>query len=104
MEFIYILIGIAVGLVAGFVFLNLQIQKERKSAQEEINRVREDTLAQLETFKKEALISAKEEVLEEKKSLEEEIQRKRKELQSFESRIMRREEMLERKYRASGGG
>ncbi|MBP9015437.1 MAG: ribonuclease Y [Candidatus Atribacteria bacterium] len=97
MESIYILIGIAVGLAAGFSFLNLQLQKERKGAREEIEKVREETLAQLETFKKEALISAKEEVLEEKKSLEEEIQRKRKELQSFESRILRREEMLERK-------
>jgi len=91
------LIGIAVGLVAGFSFLNSQLQKERKIAQEEIERVREETLGQVETLRKEALILAKEEVLEERKSLEEEIQRKRKELQNFESRILRREEMLERK-------
>ncbi|MDD3698762.1 MAG: ribonuclease Y [Atribacterota bacterium] len=97
MELIYILIGIAVGLVAGFSFLNSQLQKERKIAQEEIERVREETLGQVETLRKEALILAKEEVLEERKSLEEEIQRKRKELQNFESRILRREEMLERK-------
>jgi len=91
------LIGIAVGLVAGFSFLNSQLQKERKIAQEEIERVREETLGQVETLRKEALILAKEEVLEERKSLEEELQRKRKELQNFESRILRREEMLERK-------
>lgn len=91
------MIGIAVGLVAGFSFLNSQLQKERKIAQEEIERVREETLGQVETLRKEALILAKEEVLEERKSLEEEIQRKRKELQNFESRILRREEMLERK-------
>ncbi|HPT63418.1 MAG TPA: ribonuclease Y [Candidatus Atribacteria bacterium] len=97
MELIYILIGIAVGLVAGFSFLNSQLQKERKIAQEEIERVREETLGQVETLRKEALILAKEEVLEERKSLEEELQRKRKELQNFESRILRREEMLERK-------
>jgi len=97
MEFIYILIGMAVGLVVGFSFLNSQLQRERKNAREEIERVREETLGQLETFKKEALILAKEEVLEEKKSVEEEAQRKRKELQSFESRLLRREEMLERK-------
>jgi len=97
MELIYILIGIAVGLVAGFSFLNSQLQKERKIAQEEIERVREETLGQVETLRKEALILAKEEVLEERKSLEEEILRKRKELQNFESRILRREEMLERK-------
>ena len=91
------MIGIAVGLVAGFSFLNSQLQKERKIAQEEIERVREETLGQVETLRKEALILAKEEVLEERKSLEEEILRKRKELQNFESRILRREEMLERK-------
>ncbi len=91
------MIGIAVGLVAGFSFLNSQLQKERKIAQEEIERVREETLGQVETLRKEALILAKEEVLEERKSLEEELQRKRKELQNFESRILRREEMLERK-------
>ena len=91
------MIGIAVGLVAGFSFLNSQLQKERKIAQEEIERVREETLGQVETLRKEALILAKEEVLEERKSLEEEIQRKRKELQNFESRILRREEMQERK-------
>jgi len=91
------LIGMAVGLVVGFSFLNSQLQRERKNAREEIERVREETLGQLETFKKEALILAKEEVLEEKKSVEEEAQRKRKELQSFESRLLRREEMLERK-------
>ncbi len=43
--------------------------------------MREETLGQVETLRKEALILAKEEVLEERKSLEEEIQRKRKELQ-----------------------
>ncbi len=91
------MIGMAVGLVVGFSFLNSQLQRERKNAREEIERVREETLGQLETFKKEALILAKEEVLEEKKSVEEEAQRKRKELQSFESRLLRREEMLERK-------
>ena len=91
------MIGIAVGLVAGFSFLNSQLQKERKIAQEEIERVREETLGQVETLRKEALILAKEEVLEERRSLEEELQRKRKELQNFESRILRREEMLERK-------
>ncbi len=91
------MIGMAVGLVVGFSFLNSQLQRERKNAREEIERVREETLGQLETFRKEALILAKEEVLEEKKSVEEEAQRKRKELQSFESRLLRREEMLERK-------
>ncbi|HOQ67629.1 MAG TPA: ribonuclease Y [Candidatus Atribacteria bacterium] len=97
MEFIYILLGIAIGLIGGLSFLNFQLQKERKNAQEEIERAWEESLRQVEASKKEALILAKEEVLEDRKALEEEVQRKRKELQSFESRLLRREEMLERK-------
>ena len=91
------MLGIAIGLIGGLSFLNFQLQKERKNAQEEIERVWEESLRQVEASKKEALILAKEEVLEDRKALEEEVQRKRKELQSFESRLLRREEMLERK-------
>ena len=91
------MLGIAIGLIGGLSFLNFQLQKERKNAQEEIERAWEESLRQVEASKKEALILAKEEVLEDRKALEEEVQRKRKELQSFESRLLRREEMLERK-------
>ena len=48
MEFIYILLGIAIGLIGGLSFLNFQLQKERKNAQEEIERAWEESLRQVE--------------------------------------------------------
>jgi len=93
----YILLGIAVGTIAGIYIKTLHVkileQKASRCAQE----ILEAAHKEAENIKKEILLAAKEEILREKQSLEEEIQRKRRELQNFESRLLRREENLERK-------
>ncbi|WP_369017442.1 ribonuclease Y [Thermatribacter velox] len=93
----YILLGIAVGTIAGIYIKTLHIkileQKASRCAQE----ILEAAHKEAENIKKETLLAAKEEILREKQLLEEEIQRKRRELQNFESRLLRREENLERK-------
>ncbi|MGC8778413.1 MAG: ribonuclease Y [Candidatus Caldatribacteriaceae bacterium] len=97
MEFIYILLGIAVGFGAGVAWVTLQNRRKTEDAQGKAQEILEEACRQAENLKKETLLVAKEEILREKQSLEEEIQSKRKELQNLESRLLRREEMLERK-------
>ena len=97
MEFIYTLLGIAVGFGAGVVLVTLQNRRKKEDAQGKVQEILEEACRQAENLKKEALLAAKEEVLREKQTLEEEIQHKRKELQNLESRLLRREEMLERR-------
>lgn len=97
MEFIYILLGIAVGFGTGVVLVTLQSRRKKEDAQEKAREIVEEACRQAENLKKEALLVAKEEILKEKQNLEEEIQNKRRELQNLESRLLRREEMLERR-------
>jgi ribonuclease Y len=97
MEFIYTLLGVAVGFGAGVVLVTLQNRRKKEDAQGRVQEILEEACRQAENLKKEALLAAKEEVLREKQALEEEIQHKRKELQNLESRLLRREEMLERR-------
>ncbi|NSW75348.1 MAG: ribonuclease Y [Candidatus Atribacteria bacterium] len=97
MEFIYILLGIAVGFGTGVVLVTLQSRRKKEDAREKAREIVEEACRQAENLKKEALLVAKEEILKEKQNLEEEIQNKRRELQNLESRLLRREEMLERR-------
>jgi ribonuclease Y len=97
MEFVYTLLGVAVGFGAGVVLVTLQNRRKKEDAQGRVQEILEEACRQAENLKKEALLAAKEEVLREKQALEEEIQHKRKELQNLESRLLRREEMLERR-------
>lgn len=97
MEFIYILLGIAVGFGTGVVLVTLQSRWKKEDAQEKAREIVEEACRQAENLKKEALLVAKEEILKEKQNLEEEVQNKRRELQNLESRLLRREEMLERR-------
>ncbi|MEN3185475.1 MAG: ribonuclease Y [Atribacterota bacterium] len=97
MEFIYILLGVAVGFGVGVVWITLQNRQKKEDAQDKAREIVEEACRQAENLKKEALLVAKEEILREKQNLEEEIQHKRKELQNLESRLLRREEMLERR-------
>lgn len=97
MEFLYILLGIAVGFGTGVVLVTLQSRRKKEDAQEKAREIVEEACRQAENLKKEALLVAKEEILKEKQNLEEEIQNKRRELQNLESRLLRREEMLERR-------
>lgn len=97
MELIYILLAIAGGLGAGFLLRTLQtklgLDRAKEEAQEIIGKAKEEA----ETARREALISAKEEILKERQALEQEINRKKKELENLELRLLRREETLERR-------
>lgn len=97
MEFIYTLLGVAIGFGAGVILITLQTRHKQEDAQEKAQEILEEACRQAENLKKEALLVAKEEILKEKQNLETEIQNKRRELQNFESRLLRREETLERR-------
>ncbi|MGQ9746297.1 MAG: ribonuclease Y [Candidatus Caldatribacteriaceae bacterium] len=97
MEFIYTLLGMAIGFGAGVILITLQTRHKQEDTQEKAREILEEAYRQAENLKKEALLVAKEEILKEKQNLETEIQNKRRELQNFESRLLRREETLERR-------
>ncbi|MCD6156575.1 MAG: DUF3552 domain-containing protein, partial [Candidatus Atribacteria bacterium] len=93
----YILLGIAIGIIAGMYLRTLQSKILERRTSRCAQEILEVAQKEAENLKKETLLAAKEEILKEKQSLEEDIQRKRRELQNFESRLLRREENLERK-------
>lgn len=93
----YILLGIAIGIIAGMYLKTLQSKILERRTSRCAQEILEAAQKEAENLRKETLLAAKEEILKEKQFLEEEIQRKRRELQNFESRLLRREENLERK-------
>ncbi len=100
MDFIYILIGIAVGVASGygfFLYKKGKLSEEKLKISDEINKILEEAKREAETIKKEAYLSAKEVVYQLKSEAEKEIREKSKEINYQEKRIRQKEELLDRK-------
>ena len=104
MEFIHIVLPIATAAVSAVVFFLLGIvyrkkvsEKEISSAEEEARRIINDAIKSAEGKKREALLEAKEEILQARSDYEKEEKQRRSDLQKSERRLQQKEESLDRK-------
>ncbi|SMP14317.1 ribonucrease Y [Desulfurobacterium pacificum] len=72
-------------------------KEEAKELKEKAEKLLTEAREKFEEMRREALLSAKEEVLKEKERLEEELREKRRELSELEKRLLRREEYLDKR-------
>ncbi|HSV31011.1 MAG TPA: ribonuclease Y [Atribacteraceae bacterium] len=97
MAIVYLIIGVLAGLAVGFYYKNLLMQRCTEETRNTVEKMLKDASFQAEAIKTEALLAAKEEILRDKQLLEEEIRDTRRELQGLENRLLRREELSERR-------
>lgn len=101
MKVVFLIIGIAVGLLAGFAagFIIRRSVAEKKvgSAEKQARHILEDAIKNAESAKKESIISAKEEIFQMKKDADFEVKERRKEVSRQERRLAQKEETLDAK-------
>ncbi len=104
---LYILLviaGVVVSFFGGYLFAISRIKSNKiseiNSLKEEAERLKASAKEEAERIKREAEISAKEKFLTLKTDLEKEFSEKQERLNSFERRLMRREETIDRKSNA----
>ena len=101
MEFVYGIIGLAVGciigVVIGIVFRKRVAEAKIGTAEQQAKRILEDSIRDAETKKKEILVEAKDKAIEIRDETELEIKERRKELTKMERRLTQKEENLDNK-------
>ncbi|MRS12404.1 MAG: ribonuclease Y [Actinobacteria bacterium] len=100
MEFVYALIALALGVVLGFVINRFVVAGKAQQARQSAERTLADAQKQGETTKKEMLLEAKDEIFHMKAQAEEEMKERRKDITAMESRLLQREESIERRAEA----
>ncbi|MRR12349.1 DUF3552 domain-containing protein, partial [bacterium] len=95
--FVYALLGLALGVVLGFIINRFVVSGKANQARESAERLLADAQKQAETTKKELLLEAKDEIFHLKAQAEEEMKERRKDLTALEGRLLQREESLERR-------
>ncbi len=91
------LIGLIIGVVAGFIVRTLTMADKVKEAQEKAERIIKDAERDVENRRKEVEIEAKDKIIQAKLDIDRETQEKRIELTNLEKRLTQRENHLERK-------
>ena len=94
---VYALIGLALGVVLGFVINRFLVAGKANQARELAERMLQDAEKQAETTKKEMLLEAKDEIFHLKAQSEEEAKERRKDITAMEARLLQREESIERR-------
>lgn len=101
MDWVQILIGVLIGLVVGgvigYIIRRTIGERKIKSAEQEADRIVKEGTQLADTYKKEAMLEAKEEVLKIRNEAEAEIKERRSEVAKMERRCVSREETLEKK-------
>jgi ribonuclease Y len=90
-------VAIAAGVLLGFVLRKNFGEKQLDKARDSAGRIVADAEKQAETLRKEALLEAKDEVFRLRAEAETEARERRKEVTALESRLLQREESLERR-------
>jgi ribonuclease Y len=93
-------LGLAVGLVAGYFVRKAVGEARIGSAEEAAKRIEEAARREAEQKKRESMIEVKEELQRLRADFERETRAQRAEFQQVEKRLLQREEMLERKTQA----
>ncbi|MBP1760010.1 MAG: metal dependent phosphohydrolase [Firmicutes bacterium] len=92
-----VLVGLGLGVLAGWLFRKNTAEKSIGSAEEEAKRIVENAHAAAESKKRESVVAAKEEVMHIRNEVEKETRERRNELQRLERRLVQKEESLDRK-------
>ena len=91
------LVGIMIGVVAGFLLRKKLVEGKLASAEESCKKIVLDAQKEASNLKKESKLQAKEELYKAKAEFEKESHNKKNELQKVEARLSQREENLEKK-------
>ena len=94
---IIVLVGLAIGALVGWVIRRMVAEKAIGSAELEAKRMKQNAEKEAEAKKREAIVAAKEEVMQIRNDLDKETRERRNELQRLERRVLQKEETLERK-------
>ncbi len=94
---ILLILGLGIGGLAGWLIRKNIAEKTIGSAETEAKRIVENAIAAGESKKREAIVAAKEEVMQLRNEQEKETRERRSELQRLERRLMQKEETLDRK-------
>lgn len=92
-----LVVGTAVGFIAGCTYRKKVAEKEIGSAEQEAKRIISDAMKTAESKKKEAIIEGKDEVHRLRNEAEKDITERRKEVQRQERRLQQKEETLDKK-------
>ncbi|MCI8878776.1 MAG: ribonuclease Y [Oscillospiraceae bacterium] len=102
--FVHVVVILVVAVVVAAIFFSLGIlyrkkvsEKEISSAEEEARRIVNEAIKSSESKKREALLEAKEEILQSRAEYEKEEKSRRADLQKQERRLQQKEENLDRK-------
>ncbi len=91
------LLGLAIGVLAGWIVRKNMAEKAIGSAEEESKRIIENAISASEAKKRESVLAAKEEIMQIRNEVEKETKERRNELQRLERRLVQKEETLDRK-------
>ena len=94
---IAIIVGLALGVLVGWLIRKNTAEKSMGSAEEEAKRIVENALSAAEAKKRESVVAAKEEIMLIRNEVEKETRERRNELQRLERRLLQKEESLDRK-------
>jgi ribonuclease Y len=99
-EAIAAVIGIAVGIIAGYAVRKKTAESKIQSAEAEAKRIIEEGNKEADSAKKEYLVEAREEIHKMRTDIEQENRERRNELQRLERRLVHKEEMNDKKSEA----
>lgn len=101
MNFLWLIIGLAVGAVVGaalsYVFTQLLSDKTLEAARKQADEILAEAKAAAELHRQEIELAVKEEQVRLREELEQETRRRRRELQRQEERLQKRQEMLDKR-------
>ena len=93
-----LVLGLAVGIFAGYLYRKKVAEKEIGSAEDEAKRMINDAIKAAEAKRREAVVEAREEIFKIRTENERECKERRNEVQKQERRIQQKEEALDKKY------
>lgn len=105
MDLIYIVIGLVIGIAAGYFFGSTigrkkaeeSIEKKLKAAKEDAETIVKNAEKEASEIKKKMIIEAREEAHQIREEIEKERKRREEEIKALEERILKREEMLSKR-------
>ena len=101
MDYVYYLLPLVVGVLIGYIIVSIiktkSDKKKLNSAENLSMRIIEDANRDAETLKREAMLTAKDEIFKLKQNIENEEKRRRSELNKHEQRLVKKEENLDKK-------
>ena len=97
MNYLWIAIAAAVGLVIGMLVKRGMAESKIREAEEQARRMLKDAERDAETKKKELLLEAKDKLYQQRSDFEKEVKDRRAEINTLEKRLVQKEEYLDKK-------